>query len=191
MQGARRIIAHQEVLMLRLWLTPMNLKRAATIVVIGGALAAWLAAAATSGRREITLPPLVQTRPDDTRGAELATQVARLHERLRPDSAPKRVRNLFEFVSPKPRSAPVTAPSALTEAPRAPVAPQPLKLVGVAENAGSNGTERTAIIAGLGQLFLVKEGENVTLRYRVTKISGDVVELADADDGTTLRLALK
>ena len=174
-------------------LTPMNVKRAATIVVVGGALAAWLAAAATSGTRGGAPPLVVETPAVDAHGAELATEVARLHDRLRPDATPKHTRNLFAFAIQKPRPAVVVAPPApaLTEAARPPVAPPSLKLVGVAEDAGPNGPERTAIISGLGQLFLVKEGENVTVRYRVAKVSADVVELADADDGTTLRLALK
>jgi hypothetical protein len=179
--------------MLRSGLIPMNLRRAATIVVVGGALAVWLAAAATSGNREVASPLVVETPAVDARGAELAAEVARLHDRLRPDAAPKHTRNLFAFAIQKPRPAAVVAPPApaLTEAPRPPVAPPPLKLVGVAENAGPNGPERTAIISGFGQLFLVKEGENVTMRYRVAKVAADVVELADAGDGTTLRLALK
>jgi hypothetical protein len=171
----------------------MNVKRAATIVVVGGALAAWLAAAATSGNRGVAPPLVVEAPAVDAHGAELAAEVARLHDRLRPDAVPKHTRNLFAFAIQKPRPAVVVAPPApaLTEAPRSPVAPPPLKLVGVAEDAGPNGPERTAIISGFGQLFLAKEGQNVTLRYRVAKVSADVVELADADDGTTLRLALK
>ena len=38
---------------------------------------------------------------------------------------------------------------------------------------------------------MVKEGETVTPRYRVAKISADVVELTDVIDDSTLRLALK
>ena len=171
----------------------MNLKRAATIVVAGGAFAAWLAAAATSGNREIASPLVLETPAVDAHGTALAAEVARLHERLRPDAVPEHTRNLFAFAIQRPRPAPVVAPPApaLTEAPRPPIVPPPLKLVGVAEDAGPNGPERTAIISGLGQLFLVKEGENVTSRYRVAKISADVVELAEPGDGTTLRLALK
>ena len=178
--------------MLRSLVISMTLKRAATMVVVGGALAAWLAAAATSGNRDVTSPVIVETPPVEARGAELATEIARLHERLRPDATPRLGRNLFTFASPRPRPAPpITAP-ALTETPRPqPLAPPPLKLVGVAEDAGPQGPERTAIISGLGQLFLVKAGERVTPRYRVAKIDADVVELVDADNGTTLRLSLK
>ena len=38
-----------------------------------------------------------------------------------------------------------------------------------------------AFISGGGQLFMVKEGDTVTPRYRVAKISADVVELTDVD----------
>ena len=172
----------------------MNTKRAATIVVVGGALAAWLAAAATPDDRAIAPSPVVIAPPVDARGAELAAQVARLHEQLRPDVAPTRRRDLFQFASsPRRDSASVIGTPALSDAlPRVPVvSPVPFKLVGLAEDPGPEGPERTAIIAGLGQLFFVKEGEQVTLRYRVAKISADVVELAEAGDGTFLRLALK
>jgi hypothetical protein len=79
------------------------------------------------------------------------------------------------------------------------VPPQPaLKLVGIAEDTSAASDDadnkklvRTAIISGEGQLFLVKEGESVTTRYRVAKISADVVELTDLGIGATRRLALK
>ena len=50
---------------------------------------------------------------------------------------------------------------------------------------------RVAFIAGEGQLFMVKEGELVTPRYRVAKISDEVVELTDVIDNSTRRLALR
>ena len=66
-----------------------------------------------------------------------------------------------------------------------------MKLSGIAEDATADGVVRTAIISAAGQLFLAKEGENVTPRFRVSKISADVVELSDLIDGSALRLALK
>jgi hypothetical protein len=173
----------------------MNLQRATTLVVVGGAFAAWLAAAATSGIHDVPSPSVSRPSPAETRGAELAAEIARLHERLRPTTLPRHGRNLFEFASTRPASAPVAHTTALAEpvpmpAPSAP-APPPLTLVGVAEDAGPDGLVRTAIISGLGQLFIVKEDEAVTLRYRVARISADVVELADESDGSVLRLALR
>lgn len=173
----------------------MNLKRTTTIVVVGAALIAWLAGAATSNR---AIPPLPAVPPAtiEARGAELAGEIARLHERLRPTATPSQPgRNLFAFHAMRARASaaplgPVPMP-ALTEAAR-PLATQPsLKLAGIAEDAGADGPVRTAFIAGEGQLFMVKEGENVTARYKVTKISADVVELVDLGDNTVRRLALR
>ena len=174
----------------------MNLKRTATIGVVGGALAAWLAAAATSGIREGTDSPVPTRPPIDRTAATLESEVSRLHDRLRPTATPRQPgRNLFSFAVPKPPSPlppPVEPRPALVEPETAPrPAPPALKLSGIAEDATPNGLVRTAILSGLGQLFLVKEGENVTERYRVVKISSEVVEITDLGDGTILRIALK
>jgi hypothetical protein len=172
----------------------MNLKRTATIAAVGGALAAWLAAAATSGVRETMQPSIELRRPIDTRSAELAAEIARLHERLRPTAAPRQPgRNLFLFKAPKPKPAPVNASHAAPTAANATsvAAPPPFKLSGIAEDPGNDGPVRTAIITAPGQLFLVKEGEMVTPRYRVERISADVVELRDVSTDLPLRLAMR
>ena len=172
----------------------MNLKRTATIGVVGVALAAWLASAATSNR---TIPPPIIIRPPaiDSRGAELADEIARLHERLRPTTTPSQPgRNLFTFRAARAQApAPVAPPpaAAIVEAPVERAALPTLKLAGIAEDAGDDGPVRTAIISGDGQLFMVKEGDAVTLRYRVAKISVDVVELTDLTDNSIRRLALR
>ena len=173
--------------------TLMNVKRTATIVVIGGAFAAWLYAAATSGNRDRRQSFEIKPPAIDSRGDELAAEIARLHERLRPSVTPRQPgRDLFSFVSPAARPAPAsTAPAAPLDAPIVRPAPPPLKLSGIAEDATPDGLVRTAILSGFGQLFLAKEGDTVTERYRVVKISSDVVELADLTEGTTVRLALR
>ncbi len=164
------------------------------MIVAGAALLAWLAGAATSNHA-IPTSAVVEPRMIESRGAELADEIARLHERLRPVATPRHpARNLFAY-----RAAPATAPAApaptpaLTEAAPAPVplSLPALKLAGIAEDSGADGPERTAFISGEGQLFMVKEGETVTQRYRVTKISADVVELIDLTDNTLRRLALR
>jgi len=172
----------------------MNPKRTATIVVVGGALLAWLAGAATSNR-PIDPVPVVKVPPIDTSGAALEKEIARLHERLRPTATPNPSnRNLFSFRSAPARNVPPSAPAqaAPAEAP-VPLPPPlpPLKLVGVAEDPGVDGRTRTAIITGDGQLYTVKEGESVTARYRVVKISADVVELIDLTNNGVRRLALR
>jgi hypothetical protein len=172
----------------------MNVKRT-TIVVVGAALIAWLAGAATSNH---TIPPaaVVQQTAIEKRGAELAVEIERLHERLAPAVAPSAPgRNLFTFHAAAPRqAAPPLAPpprAAITEFVPPPLALPPLKLSGIAEDPGPDGPLRVAFIAGEGQLFMVKEGETVTPRYRVTRISAEVVELTDVIDNSIRRLALR
>jgi len=172
----------------------MNVKRTLVFVGSGAALIAWLAGAATSNREYAPAPVLAPPHVD-VQGADLAKEIARLHERLRPESTPRQPgRNLFTFHSViQQRPAVVDAPKAAISEVAVPTAPpQPmLKLAGIAEDAGPNGPVRTAIISAESQLFLVKEGEPVTSRYRVAKIAPDVVELTDSIDGTTRRLSLK
>jgi len=172
----------------------MHVKRTATIVLVGGALAAWFAGAATSNR---ALPAPVIPKPPaiDVSGAALAGEISRLHERLRPSTTPRTPsRNLFTFRAAPAPAAPAAAPhAALTEMPialQAPTMPA-LKLAGISEDSGDSGPIRQAFISGEGQLFIVKEGESVTARYRVSRISSEVVELTDLTDNTTRRLALK
>ena len=176
----------------------MTARRAVIFVIVLGALAAWIAAAATtSGVRDVRpLKPFVPP-PIDTSGAALDAEIARLHDHLRPTASPRLGRNLFQFAAARPRIAPEAAapsPAALPP-PAAPAAsPTPsLTLIGVAQDAAENGTVRTAIISTSGQLFLVKEGEEVTaagVRYHVSRISADSADLT-ASDETMLHLALK
>ena len=170
----------------------MNATRTLTYVVISAGLIAWLAGAATSNR-EIAAVPVVTHAPIDAHGENLSKEIARLHERLRPDATPRQPgRNLFTF---RP-AARVAAPS-MPEAPHAAVVEAPpmiapsLKLVGLAEDDNPDGPVRSAIISGDGQLFIVKIGDSVTPRYIVTNIGADVVELTDVTDHTIRRLALK
>ncbi|HEY3044772.1 MAG TPA: hypothetical protein VGJ39_12140 [Vicinamibacterales bacterium] len=181
----------------------MSLKRKTIIFVSGVALAAWISAAMTPGRPPA---PSISIRPSpiDTKGAVLAGEIARLRERLRPDAAPREAaRNPFAFRSSQ-RAAP--APRAGATADRNISAASPgvdivepqlrLTLAGIAEDPGPAGgvPVRTAIIAGNGQLFLVKEGDTVTdrdIEYRVGNISADSAELTDLRNNTVRRLTLR
>ena len=161
-------------------------KRTATLVVVLGALAAWLASAATSGvrpsRSAATALPQI-----DVRGAALVAEIERLHDRLRPSVAPEHGRNLFRFglvhAAAAPVAATVESPAPVQAAPVEPA----FKLIGIAEDAGV----RTAILSSPSQLLMVKEGDAVASAYRVTGISVDAVELTATMDGSVLRLALK
>ena len=164
-------------------------KRTAILVVVLGALAAWLTAAATSGVRPARS---ISTSPAqiDLRGAALTAEIERLHDRLRPTTAPEHGRNLFQFARTRGAAA---APVAALEAP-APVSAAPVgplfKLIGIAEDGGA----RTAILSSANQLLMVRDGDDIASgasTYRVTGISADAVELTSTADGTLLRLALK
>ena len=170
----------------------MNLKQTATIVTTGGALAAWLAGTVTTNHT-VAPAPVAERATIETRSAELAIEIGRLHDRLRPTTTPRQPgRNLFRFHAAPLPATPAAPPSvAVLEAPVAAPAPPPMRLVGVAEDPGPDGPLRMAFISAGGQLFNVKEGETVLEHYRVTKIAADVVELTDVNDGTVRRLALR
>ena len=175
----------------------MNLKQTATIVTTGGALAAWLVGG-TATNHTVAPAPIVQRSPVDTKSEELATEIGRLRDRLRPTTSPRQPgRNLFRFhaapiVRPPVVAAPVAPP---VDLPPAAPAIVPMRLIGMAENPGADPAAdspvRIAFISVSGQLFNVKEGESILDLYRVTKITADVVELTDVNDGTVRRLALR
>ncbi len=172
----------------------MSTLRTVTFVLGAGAIAALIAGATTSGRRPVLAPPAERARPVELQGAELAAEIARLQERLRPTTAPSSGRNLFRFGAPG-RGATVAVPP-LPEDAAAPVlapsrVPPRLALVGLAEDATDDGPVRTAIVSGFGEIFLVKAGERVNSRYRVVSVAPDGVEIVDEIDGSTLRLSLK
>jgi hypothetical protein len=172
----------------------MNVKQIASFAAAGAVLAAMIAGAATSGRRVAPPPAVVAPTPAELKGAALAAEVTRLRERLRPSAEPAQpARNLFHFGAAAATARPVEP--ALSAPPPAPLAaapaPPPLTLVGLAADQGADGPVRTAIIAGYGDLFLVKEGEAVGSQYRVAAIAAEGVELTNTADGTTLRLTLK
>jgi hypothetical protein len=173
----------------------MKVSGTTILVVLGAAFAVWLAADAMSDNRDAASRSIVRQPAVDARGGVLANEIARLHERLAPSAAPiQSGRNLFRFPGARPRHEASPARPALSEA--LPVAPPaapvpPFTLIGIAEDTDASGPIRTAIVSAPGQLFTVKEGQNLTPRYRVEKIAAEVVELLDLVDHSTLRLALK
>jgi hypothetical protein len=155
----------------------MKLKWVTTVVIVVGALAAWRIAAPKPERAAPAHVNIDASAPIDARGAALAKEIARLHERAGAGVPPRLARNLFHFVAP-PRPAPLAVVNRASDASE-PVPPPALKLIGVAEDAAAGGLIRTAIISGPGQVYVVKEGERVTSRYLVARISSEVVELQD------------
>jgi hypothetical protein len=122
----------------------------------------------------------------------MQSEISRLHERIAPAAIPSRSRDLFRFGSrPRRSPAPVaTAQPVAAVAPPAAVSRPALKLIGIAEDVQADGTVRTAIVSGLGDVFLVKRGDTIGSQYRVEQVSADAVQLVDTttDASTTLGL---
>lgn len=168
----------------------MKIKAAAAFALVVIGLAAWYTLLAGTEHLGSARPQIAPAAPLDARGEALARETERLRRAQVPAAPPQRERDLFRFVTPAPRV--VSAPPVLP----VPVLPVPppgsnLKLIGVAEDTGAGSPVRTAIISAPDQLYVVKEGESVTARYGVRRISADVVELVDTSDSSALRLALK
>jgi hypothetical protein len=170
----------------------MNVKRTLTLAAFGAVLVALLSSAATTGRRAAISPAVQKIAPVEANGAELAAEIARLRDRLRPRTPPERPsRNLFEFhAAPQPRALDIAPPTASDNVVTAPT-PFPLRLVGIAEDEGPEGPVRTAIISGQGDLWLAKQGDEIARRYRVLQIAADAVDLQDLTDGSLLPLQLR
>ena len=75
----------------------MNWTRIATLGVFGGALAAWLAGAATSNGRRPIDTIVAKPTPVELHGAELAAEIARLRDRLHPTTEPQQPTESFQF----------------------------------------------------------------------------------------------
>jgi hypothetical protein len=119
-----------------------------------------------------------------------------LRERLRPSTEPRAPRrNLFRYAARTSSAAASGAGTTEPDAPAALPAPAPptmhLDFIGVAESPSEQGVVRTAIMTAAGQLVHAKEGDSVAARYRVTRITSEVVELVDSIDGATTRLVLR
>jgi hypothetical protein len=109
---------------------------------------------------------------------------------------PLSFRNPFAFAASSVPPRPQPSPVAIASAPEAPLdIPSSIafSLIGVATSIRADGrAERTAIIAGPGDmLYLVREADAVTTRYRVDVVLPDGVLLVDGATGASLRLSLR
>ena len=169
----------------------MIIKVAAACAIVVGGFAAWYALSAAADRGRPAPTGIAAPAPLDAHAAALTNEIARLERRLQPTAPPQRGRDVFRFATVRPASAP--AVPIVLPVPAEPPAPSrpALRLIGVAEDNAAGRPVRTAIIASPDQLYVVKEGEQVTSRYGVARISADVVELVDTGDASALRLVLK
>jgi hypothetical protein len=164
------------------------------------AAALWMLSVTTTGA-----PPAPVERPAAAEAEampapwfDLAHQRARL-ERLTTAPAVVPARNPFRFATPPARP---TRPSAVRRVPAdqpalsdsplsPPDAPLPVRLVGIAASPSTGGTPRSAILSGLGQVFIAGAGDLVAEHYRVSAVGEDAVELRDVATGRIVRLALR
>ena len=172
----------------------MNIRRIAWLGVTSIAVASWFSAASTPDlRRSALLERAPSTRELDRSAATLQSEVARLHDRIAPTATPSRARDLFRFAGRAPHRVTGEAPPATAQTAEAPVETPPrptLQLIGVAEDESADGTVRTAIVAGLGDLYLVKPGDVVAGQYLVERVTSDAVQLTDTSSSASTTLTL-
>ena len=193
MQGARRIVTQAPEGRATIRGISMHLRRVVWLGISALALASWVASASTSGVRPPVAPlPPVKPGAIDHSMAALQSEIGRLHERLGPTAAPTRSRDLFRFTTRAPRRTVVAPPAAAVPVPVAPEPVRPsLALIGVVEDVTPDGVVRTAIVSGLGDVFLVKAGDTIRLRYRVEQVSADAVQVIDTETSGITTLALR
>jgi hypothetical protein len=66
-----------------------------------------------------------------------------------------------------------------------------LRLIGLAEDTLNGRIVRTAVITAPNQVYLVREGEQIALRFLVDRIGADAVQLRDLTNDGTIVLALR
>src|SRR5262249_46357593 len=167
---------------------------------VGGTLLNACLGAANMPRESAPATPLAARAasppPPDSLAIDVRSQAARLHTLMAQAPAPDpNPRNPFSFGSAPRASHVPPAPVLAAAAEPAPPIPPPLPallLMGVAEETTATGPRRTAVIGGDGDtIYMVREGDAVCDRYRVTKIGADAVELEDVVSKAYRRLALR
>ena len=175
----------------------MRLLRLLLVLPVVAGVAAWLAAVGGAAPETPATPP-VRADLDATRADEVAAHTSRLRARLATmPSRPGTVRNPFRF---EPRARPVAhvrrtvvrdAEPLASEAVAVAAARPELHLIGMAEDTVDGTSQRTAVVTGLNQIYLVKEGEQIAMRFLVKRIGVDAIEIEDLADSTPLRLAMR
>jgi hypothetical protein len=187
----------------------MAMVRVLLIVGAVGGLTAWVIAQGTTnpaGPRDHPAAPLAPaaateavSRAATTRDPDFDVEISRLRARLGVMPTPSLSgRNPFEFgAAPSSRRASTSghhssalAPADAAEPDATPDRP-PMQLLGVAADGSGAAPVRTAVIATPRQLYLVREGEQIALRFLVVRISDDAVELRDLVSDDTFPLALR
>ena len=184
----------------------MPIARVLLIIGAVGGLTAWVVAQGTvvpAGRRAPAAAPARDAARREAaatrRDSDFDVAVGRLRAGLGLMPAPSASgRNPFRFgARPSQRAALTGAHPAATSAPiesaeAGSAADRPLMhLLGVAADGTGTDPVRTAVIATARQLYLVREGEQIALRFLVVRISEDAVELRDLVSDETFSLPLR
>lgn len=173
----------------------MNPTQAAAILFGGaGLVVAWFAVPPGHAPGSVTDPTMAERQRTELVAASLRVETDRLRTVVDSETAPTPPsRNPFRFEVPRPARVTRLVPLPAIELPPAPVRPPVpvLSLVGIAENATPEGPSRTAVVSGMGQLFLVKEGEQFGGMFRVLRVGTESLELLNTRDNVTIRMALK
>jgi hypothetical protein len=176
----------------------MRLLRLLLALPVVAGVAAWLVADGGAAPETPLPPPSVRADLDAARAEEVAAHASRLRERLASMPArPGGVRNPFRFDSARPSArlgrtiVRDTLPELAEMPPPAPVRPD-LHLIGMAEDTADDGAvQRTAIVSGLNQVYLVREGDQIAMRFLVKRVGVDAIEIEDLSDSTPINLGLK
>jgi hypothetical protein len=170
----------------------MNARRTVWFGAASVAVATWLAASTSGPPQPASSVQPSRTPPIDRYTDTLHLEADRLHARLAPTATPTLRRDLFRFSGERRAAvAPARAAGPDTAAPIVAEAAPPLKLIGIAEDAGPDGPVRTAVVSGLGDVFLVKPGDMIAGRYRVQAVSHEAVQLIESATDVETTLALR
>jgi len=165
----------------------------AGIVALGG----WLASGSGVSRGPSVAPAPQQEDipppPIAVEAAAIRAGVQRLQARSggRP-SLPAAARNPFRFNERQPAPEPVPSQAASRPAlSTARVSTPDFRLIGLAEDPGPEGPQRTAVVSGLDQLFFLKVGDLFGGHFKVVGLSADAIEIEDSTTGTTFTLTMR
>lgn len=171
----------------------MTLARSLFALTVVAGLTAWLVASGDSRPAAPAPPaPRLDTAPGPG-GPALRAHADRLRARLAAMAdRPPVARNPFRFETPAGARTGMRAAAVPQAAAAELPPPRPeLHFVGLAEDVRDGALDRTAIVTGFNQLYLVREGEQIALRFLVKRIGADAIELEDLADGTPVRLGLR
>jgi hypothetical protein len=155
----------------------------------------WYRPAGTApAARPAAAVPAPAVRPESYRALQdVQRRAQHLREYLREVPAPQtRARNPFRFDAARSASPSVlldAPPPAAVDPPEPPARGDVVRLIGVIDRS-PDGSDRTAVVAGFGDVHLVGVGDAVADRFRVVAIAPDAVQLEDLQSGNVIQLAL-